>query len=410
MQAILRTIYPFLYLFFCFALPLDKYATAVPNVVLIALVALFPFVVTKADFKKLVKREVLLFAGFVIFISLNSALFHDITKDITIISKILGSLLLLVLFIPINKTENLMKTLVLVVLVCMAISLYHLYFFYMQEGEFNFSFGGDINEILIIDRLYLGFLCVLSVVSSIALIGNKYSDYNKWYFANVVFCIGFVLLISSRAAILLLILLFFLKIFYSKSKKEYILFFGGIIGLVVMAFMFNKNLSERFFYTHSTQQEKGYIELFKQWEPRFVIWNCNYDIAIAENPVAAGLGFYNTRDLLVDCYGEVIDKKDKRAYFQERRFNSHNQFMDVYLSAGLLALLLLVLLFIALLKGQHGYYKTAFLLVIFTFASIECVFQRQLGAYLFALILILMIFPKSDSSAISNEAPTNEEN
>ena len=410
MQAILRTIYPFLYLFFCFALPLDKYATAVPNIVLIALVALFPFVVKKADFKKLVKREVLLFGGFVIYISLNSALFHDFTNDMTIISKILGSLLLLVLFIPINKTENIMKTLVFVTLVCMAISLYHLYFFYMQEGEFNFAFGGAINDVLIIDRLYLGFLCVLSVVSSIALIGNRYSDYNKWYFANIVFCVAFVLLISSRVAIFLLLLLFFLKIFYSKSKREYILFFIGVIGLVIMAFMFNKNLKERFFYTHSTQQEKSYIELFQQWEPRFVIWGCNYDIATHESAALAGLGFYNTRDRLVECYGEVIKKKDRRAYFQERRFNSHNQFMDVYLSAGLLALLLLVLLFISLFKGQKGYYKTAFLLVIFAFASIECLFQRQLGAYLFALVLILMIFPKSDSPSISNEAPANEEN
>jgi len=410
MQAILRTIYPFLYLFFCFALPLDKYATAVPNIVLIALVAFFPFVVKKSDFKKLVKREVLLFAGFVIYISLNSALFHDFTNDMTIISKILGSLLLLVLFIPINKTENIMKTLVFVTLVCMAISLYNLYFFYMQEGEFNFSFGGTINDVLIIDRLYLGFLCVLSVVSSIALIGNRYSDNNKWYFANIVLIVGFVLLISSRAAILLLLMLFFLKIFYSKSKKEYILFFVGVIGLIAIAFMLNKNLNERFFYSHSTQQEKSYLELFKQWEPRFVIWGCNYDIAIKESPELAGLGFYNTRDQLVECYGEVIKKKKRREYYQERRFNSHNQFIDVYLSAGLLALLLFVLLFISLLKGQRGYCRMAFLLVIFTFASIECVFQRQLGAYLFALVLILMIFPKSDTPSISNESPVNEEN
>ena len=174
--------------------------------------------------------------------------------------------------------------------------------------------------------------------------------------------------------------------------------------------MFNKNLNERFFYTHSKQQEKSYIELFKQWEPRFIIWGCNYEIASNESAALAGLGFYNTRDRLVECYSEVIKKEKRRAYYQERRFNSHNQFMDVYLSAGLLALLLLALLFISLWKGQRGYYKMAFLLVVFSFASIECVFQRQLGAYLFAIVLILMIFPKSDTPEISHESPANEEN
>ncbi|QNJ97476.1 O-antigen ligase family protein [Constantimarinum furrinae] len=398
MIAILKSIYPYLFLFFCFVLPLDKYATSVPNIVLIALVVIFPFVVRKENFKILLKREVIIFSAFILVVFFNSLLFHDFERDLTILKKIMASLLLIVLAIPLERTENLKKTVIISVLICIAISLYHLYFFYMREGEFNFAYGGEINEVLIIDRLYLGFLCVISVISSIGLIGNKYNEYNKWYFANIVLCSGFVLLISSRVAILLLILLFFLKIFYSKKKKEYVFFFLGIIGLMVVAFMLNKNLSERFFYTHSAQQEKGYIELFKKMEPRVIIWQCNYNIAKEENFALTGMGFYETKDRLVECYSETVTPNRRKNYFMESRFNSHNQFMDLVLSSGILATLLFSLIFISFfLKKWNYFFATALILALVSFASIESFFHRQLGAYYFGIVLIFLLMESKDS-------------
>ncbi len=410
MKEILSSIYPYLYLFFCFVLPLDKYATAVPNIIMISLIVIFPFVVKKQDFSKLLRKETILFAALVLYVTLNSFFFQDFTNDMIIISKIASALLLLVLFIPVERTENLMKTLVASVLVCIIISLYNLYFFYMEEEAFNFSSGSAINEVLIIDRLYLGLLCVLSIISSIALIGNKYNEYNKWYFANIVLCIGFVLLIASRAAIILLLILFFLKIFYSKSKKEYALFFFGVVGLVLLAFAINKNLNERFFYSHSTQKkEKSYFELFKEWEPRVLIWECNYEIAVNKNPTLTGLGFYHTKDLLVDCYADSIQRENKRNYYIKSRFNPHNQYMDFYLSTGIIGVLLFIALLVSLFKERKSYYRVAFLLTIATFVFIESLFQRQLGAYLFAIVLIFMLFPKSETDSTEIELNPHEE-
>lgn len=399
MKAIVKTIYPFLFLIFCFALPLDRYAPAIPNIVMIALLVLFPFIVTKKDFKKLLKREIILFSCLIFYVAINSFLFQDFSNDIAIISKIGSTLLLVILFIPIEKTENLIKTLVALVALAMIISLYHLYFFYMKEGVFNFSFGSAINDVLIIDRLYLGFLCVLSIISSFALIGNKYNEYNRWYFANIVLCVVFVLLISSRIAIILLLLLFLLKIFYSKSKKEYGLFFLGVIALVIFAFMANKNLNERFFYTHSTQKQKSYIDLVIQWEPRVVIWECNYAIATNEKPGLKGLGFYKTRDFLEACYSEVINVEKRKNYFIQSRFNPHNQYIDFYLSTGVIGLLLFIALLGTLLRHRKSYYKVSLLLTIAVFAFIESLFQRQLGAYLFAVVLILILFPKTNQTS-----------
>jgi O-antigen ligase len=408
MIAILKSIYPYLFLFFCFVLPLDKYATSVPNIVLIALLVCFPFVVKKKNFQILIKREVLIFALFIVVVLFNSFFFNDFERDFTIIKKIAASLLLIVLAIPLERTENLKKTVIISVLICIVISLYHLYFFYMREGEFNFAYGGEINEVLIIDRLYLGFLCVISIIASIGLIGSKYNEYNKWYFSNIVLCAGFVLLISSRVAIILLILLFLLKIFYSKSKKEYIFFFIGIISLMVIAFMLNKNLSERFFYTHSAQQDKGYIELFKKMEPRVIIWNCNYQIAMNKDFALTGLGFYETKDALVDCYDEVVTPNRRKQYFINSRFNSHNQFMDLLLSSGVLATIIFSLIFISfILKKWKYFFPAALILAMLAFANIESFFHRQLGAYYFGIVIIFLLMenrsPQTDKEKLLDE-------
>jgi O-antigen ligase len=394
---------------FCFVLPMDKYATAMPNIFFISLVVIFPFVVRKNDFKRLLKRELLLFAGLVAYVSLNNFLFHDFENDLVIITKIASSLLLVVLFIPIERTENLMKTVIASVLICILISLYNLYFFYMEEGAFNFASGGVINEVLIFDRLYLGFLCVISIIASIALIGEKYNEYNKWYFTNIVLCVIFVLLIASRVAILLLLLLFFLKIFYAKRKREYVFFFLGIVGLIVAAFAVNKNLNERFFYTHSTEKDKGYIELLKDWEPRFIIWDCNYEVAVNENPTLNGLGFYKTKDLLVACYAESIERKPKRNYYIQSRFNPHNQFVDFYLSTGILGFLLFGAVLVSLLRNRKSYYKVAFWLALAAFVFIESLFQRQLGAYLFSIVLIFIMYPLMHESNSNKKIADGED-
>ncbi|MGV6828237.1 MAG: O-antigen ligase family protein [Flavobacteriales bacterium] len=396
MKPIFKSIYPYLFLIFCFALPLDKYASAAPNILLLSLIALFPFVVNKDDFKKLHSKGILFFAVLLLYILINSILFQDFNRDITIIKKIISSLALIVLFIPIKSTKKLKKAIVFSALTCIGISLINLYWFYLNEGAFNFASGAAIDKVLIIDRLYLGFLCVLSIVISLSLITLKYNNFNKWYFVSIVINVCFILLISSRIAILLLILLFILNIFY--SKKKYIYFLLGILSIIIISFSINKNLQERFFYTQSSSLNKSYIELFKAWEPRFVIWNCNYQISRENNYLIKGLGFYNTKDLLENCYQNTIKKKDKRNYFVEKRFSSHNQFADYLLSTGFVGFILFLGIFLYFFyKNKKSFFKTALLISIFSLSFIDCIFHRQLGAYIFAIILILLVFPQKEN-------------
>ena len=113
MKEILKSIYPYLFLFFVFVLPLDKYATAIPNIILITLLIIFPFVVSKKDFLKLKSKNIYIFGILIFYISTNSLLFQDYLNDITIIQKIISAFLLIVLYIPIENTDKLKKTIII---------------------------------------------------------------------------------------------------------------------------------------------------------------------------------------------------------------------------------------------------------------------------------------------------------
>jgi len=405
MKELLKSIYPFIYLFFCFVIPLNKFAPAVPNISLILLLAIFSFIVTKRDLKKILKKEFVIFLILVFYILINSLLFQDFTKDLPILLKIGSSLVLLILFIPIKFTQNLHKTIIIAVLYSIIISLYNLYWFYMEEGTFNFSVGSYIDEVLIIDRFYIGILCVLSIVASIGLIGKKYNVFNKWYFANIVLCVGFIFIISTRFALVLLVFLFLLNGFYTKSKKEYLLFFFGVIIIIIGAFSINKNLNKRFFYSFNEfNKNQTFVELFKNWETRVVIWKCNYSIIKNEDYLLKGNGFYGTKDLLANCYESTIDNTEKQNYFLEQRFNSHNQFVDFLISTGILGVALFILFFIALiLKYKKSYFKTSLIFITLFLSITENIFHRQLGAYIFTMILLMILFPLNSDNTINEK-------
>lgn len=391
MKSLINSIYPYLSVFFVFILPLDKYAAAAPNIVLILLIACFPFVIQKKHLTTLKKIPSLLFLGLVAFLFLNSLFVTNLADDFSVLKKILGALTLFLLFIPIDNIKKIYGSFIYSALVCIIVSVYHLYFFYMKEGAFNFANGAVINDVLIIDRLYLGILCVLSIVSSIYLMGNNYKSENKYYLANILLNVLFVLLISSRLAILLIVCLFILKVFYSKKPRKYIAFSIGIVVVIIGAFIFNKNLQDRFLYTYYGDVDESYITLLKKSEPRVIIWSCAKKIASNQNPLV-GIGFYETKNQLVACYDEIVVPERRRNYFVKSRFNTHNQFFDFYLSAGIIAVIIFILLLLQLFKKNiKKYTPTALLVTVTLFMMLECLFHRQIGSYYFAIILVLLI-------------------
>jgi O-antigen ligase len=184
-----------------------------------------------------------------------------------------------------------------------------------------------------------------------------------------------------------------LKILYAKKKVLYGLIFIGLMTVTASAFVVNKNLGERFFYTQSKASGKSYFELLKSWEARVVIWDCGVNILSSQTPILIGNGFYGTKDKLLECYKTTIDRKEKRDYFVSKGFNPHNTFLDFLLSYGIIAFSLFVILMGLLFKRvRFSYTQTALYVSLVCFSLIESYFQRQLGGYYFGFIFILLLF------------------
>ena len=72
MRILLAAIYPYVFILLYLIIPFDEYVRALPNILIAILVIAFPFLITKNDFKKLLKKPTLLLVSFIVFLLANS--------------------------------------------------------------------------------------------------------------------------------------------------------------------------------------------------------------------------------------------------------------------------------------------------------------------------------------------------
>lgn len=393
MIPIFRSIYPYVYILFIFLISLSKYASAVPNIVLILLIALFPFVIKKNHLQRLKTTPVYLFIALLLLILFNTLFFNRVEQDASIVIKIASTLLLLVLAVPLTDGKKVKKAVVFSVLLSIVVSLVGIYFLYQQQEVFKFASGGFVNDVLLIERLYLGFMCTISIIISVQEIDKGYSNDNKWYFANIVLCGLFVLLISSRIALACILFIFILRFFYVKQLKLQLLYALGLLTILSLSILVNNNLQERFFFTNNSEKNVPYLELIAKWEPRVAIWNCNYILLKNSPSLFTGIGFKQSKNELVSCYKNTIKDPEKNKYFLTKKFNAHNQYIDFFISQGLVVgTLFLVFILQLAFAYRKSYFKLSLVVSLALFLLIECAFHRELGAYMFSIIFILLLF------------------
>jgi O-antigen ligase len=115
-------------------------------------------------------------------------------------------------------------------------------------------------------------------------------------------------------------------------------------------------------------------------------------LAAAEWNNLVGSGFKNTNLKLAACYHERIKDDKTKAWFASQHPNTHNQFLDFYLSSGLLGLLFFVgvLLFLCR-QHRNQFFPVASLITIVLFGFTENFLHRQIGAYFFGFVLIVLL-------------------
>ena len=390
MKVTLDNIYTVLFSVLCFSLAFigDRFY-AIPNGINISLVLIFPFLVNKQKFiNHIVKKPIVWFAVFLSFILVKSVLLGHFLEDISVIKKLSQALLLLILSCGLKpkSTETLKSGIVLGTFIAVIYSLIKIGIIVIQTTTFDFAKGPIINETLPVQRLYLGLLCTISLILVLDRFFKNRQKLNL--FLAVLFTL-FVFLIAARIAIIsVLIVIIYYVFIMIKAKYKYI-FLLLIISTTSMVVLLNNNLSKRILHLDDTFRE-SYVDKIAMHEPRFLIWKYSYE-ALQSTNLFLGNGFNRTEKKLVSSYKKIPQLK-KRAWFINKRFNTHNQYLDIALSQGFIGLsLFLIFLFQLFVIAKKSHSDFLLLLSALIYMLVYNNFHRVIGVYIFSLIFIFIL-------------------
>ena len=390
MRFSLDKIYSSLFFIICFSLAFigDKFY-AIPNGANIALVLLFPFIINWSQLLNLLnKKLVIWFSAFVFFIFLKSVFLNNFIEDISQIKKLFQVLLLVILSFGLKeKNLSYLKSgIILGTFTSCTYSLIKICIIVFQTGVFNFTKGPLINETLPVQRLYLGLLCTFSLIFVFERLLKNRKKLNLFL---ALFFVFFVFLIAGRIAVVSVLFIIIYYVFtFLKSYMRYvavllILLFSSVVMLT------NNNLSKRIFHSDDNFRT-SYFEKIEMHEPRFLIWKYSFEI-LKQTNLITGNGYSNTTEKLVNKYNNIPQQK-KKNWFINKEFNTHNQYLDILISQGILAgLLFLIFLTQAFKLAKESHTKLLLLISMLIYMTVYNNFHRLIGVYLFALILIVIL-------------------
>ncbi len=384
-----------------FIIPFDDYIRALPNILIIILIVTFPFVIKKEHIGKLRKLPTMLFIVFFTYIVLAALVTGRIETDFNIIKKVGIAASLLVLYLPVYHDRKVQKAVMFSALAAVLFSVVSI--FYAANTNVNFEFGDTqmVIEALLIDRLYLGLISVLSIIFSYFAMRKDYHDHNKYYLANIVINGLFIALVVSKIAAIVCLIIFIVAQLYAKKKLQRTAAAIAGIAIVFCAIFFIKsqfNSSD----TVGFKKEVGtFVNDSNTWRTRKVTWDCSLKNIQEQGFNLLGVGFQKTKDDLIDCYQTNIEDDSEKAVFVGERYNSHNQFLDIYSSTGLIGFLLFIVFLVAtFLTNKKQFFPTAIIVTLVMYCLVENLFHRQMGAYYFGLMLIILL--------VSNNNPQNK--
>ena len=390
----LDKIFTVLFSVLCFSLAFigDQFY-AVPNGINILLVAIFPFVANKKDIINLVtKKPIVWFVIFLSFVLIKSILLGQFLEDLFVIKKMFQVLLILILSsgLKVGGLEWLKSGIILGSFIAIFYSLVKITFLIINTASFNFAKGPVINETLPVQRLYLGLLCTISLI---LVLERFFKKRRKMYLILALTFTVFVFLIASRIAMLsaIVIIIYYSFIKLRSIQRYFALFL--ILAVTSTAIFSNDNLSKRVLHLDDNLRE-SYIDKIAMHEPRFLIWKYSYEVAKNTNTIL-GNGFRLTQEKLLTSYRQIPQLK-KREWFISKRFNSHNQYIDIFLSQGLLGFIIfLIFLFQLFISAKKSPTKTLLLISSLLFMLIYNNFHRLIGVFIFSILIVFILDNKT---------------
>jgi O-antigen ligase len=194
-----------------------------------------------------------------------------------------------------------------------------------------------------------------------------------------------LIILARKGPVLITLLVFIIYFFKVNGKRKYVIsFIVVVVALILMASKIDE-IRNRFIellnvIIYNDRNNSGSTSI------RLIIYNCSIE-AITSNPFF-GYGLGDVKDILNQCYtGKGISY-----------YNSHNQFLSAWLSAGLLGIGSLVYMFVynfnKALKSKEIVYISIMSLFL-VLGIFENILERQDGVILFSFFVNFFAFKNS---------------
>ena len=274
-------------------------------------------------------------------------------------------------------------------------------YFHFQNNSIDLFEGENINQMLGMERPYLGFLLLIAGICCLWIWREK----NKIiYLASFLFFLGTTAFFSARISFITFLLVAALFIWQtwklSLIKKTTLVL--SVVSLLLFIMSQNENLKKRLFLNSSIEQS---IANFKHHEPRVIIWACAYQIAKSSD-FALFWGIPSEQEIdekLSACYS-TMENQHRANYFKSEKLNVHSQFIAVYLTSGIIGLFLWLMFWSFLfLKSKNDILHICLGLSLLLFCIFEVLLRRQIGSYLFALTITLILISIATINAPSKQ-------
>lgn len=260
------------------------------------------------------------------------------------------------------------------------------YYYFTDGKKYALKNYSKINNILYYERPYLGYFSVLNIIISYYI----FKKLKKKTVAILIFIISLMLIIiiSARLSILTVFLLTIIVAYIELNKNQKVIVFCCLTGLLTLFFFNKSSLKSRF------------LQINK--DARVVIWSGAYSSFQKTNNHMLGSGSQvKTRTELLNHYMhyQKYESTDERNRFIKKNYNTHNQYINELLRGGILGLIIFT--FPQLFNLFWGFkrvdktFNLLLLISILSFCMVENILERQIGVYLYALILSWSIKKKN---------------
>jgi hypothetical protein len=359
-----------------------SFSKSIPNIILGVALLFYAVLLYQKEVVFPKKHYFFPFGLLLLYLLIKAVFQSSIGNEVNVFSRFLMVIVLPIVFIPVPRNK-IIWGFIASVFIAVSIALIHTFIYYLHNKTLPFSTGEDVNRILIIERPYMGFICLVALILCLFM-AKEYPKFKKALLALGLFFGIFIFFIAARLSLITLIgvALIYLLFYSGLSAIKKAVIITVCFMAVFTALLSYKNLSNRFFIADSFQTMQDY-------EPRVVIWSCASEIIRSSdfNLIFGSKSFNWMQEQYVQCYADSIANESKKAWFLAIKYNSHNQFIDFFLIGGFLGLGLFLFFVFSMMKNAKGnFYFFSIVVSLTLFFLMENVLHRQFGCYLTAIV------------------------